>query len=260
MRSIRASPVFAIGRYTVVEALRNRLLWLVAVVVLIAFALAGFMAQVALTEVVALQSGVLGAMLRVSAVFLVSLFVVTSIVREFQDKVFELVLSLPIARAVYFLGKLLGFCAVAVVVAAVYGLCLLVYVPPLQAGLWAISLGCELVIVTALSLLCLFTFNQVTVALSAVFAFYVLSRTIGALQLMAHGPLAAGHSLEQRVIEGFVGAVAFLLPELDRFTSSEWLVYHSGSWVDLLPILGQTGVYLLLLCAAALFDLYRKNL
>jgi hypothetical protein len=47
---------------------------------------------------------------------------------------------------------------------------------------------------------------------------------------------------------------------LDRFTPSEWLIYHGATVVDLLPILAQTVIYLVLLIGAALFDLYRKNL
>ena len=51
-----------------------------------------------------------------------------------------------------------------------------------------------------------------------------------------------------------------MLPDLYRFTRSEWLVYHVGTPSDLLPVLGQSAVYLVLICGAALFDLYRKIL
>ena len=54
--------------------------------------------------------------------------------------------------------------------------------------------------------------------------------------------------------------MAFLLPDFARFTSSEWLVYHTGGWQEVAPIAAQTLVYLALLAGAALFDLYRKNL
>ena len=55
-------------------------------------------------------------------------------------------------------------------------------------------------------------------------------------------------------------AIAFLLPELHRFTSAEWLVYGGAGLAELAPVAGQTLVYLVLLVAAALFDLHRKNL
>ena len=111
-----------------------------------------------------------------------------------------------------------------------------------------------------MSLLCLFTFNQITLALSAVMAFYLLSRSMEAMQLMARNPIVSSDSWSQRLIEQFIDAVAFLLPSLARFTSSEWLVYHTGGWQDVIPIAGQSLIYLILLAGAALFDLYRKNL
>ena len=118
----------------------------------------------------------------------------------------------------------------------------------------------ELSIVTAVSLLCLLTFSHVTVALSAVMAFYLLSRSMTAIQLMGHFPVIGPDSLAQDVIVAFLDALAFLLPELDRFTSSQWLVYHTAGWQDLLPIFGQTVIYVGLICGAAMFDLYRKSL
>ena len=111
-----------------------------------------------------------------------------------------------------------------------------------------------------LSLLCVFTFNQVTLALSAVMAFYLLSRSIEAMQLMARNPIVSSDTWSQRIIEQFIDGMAFLLPDFARFTSSEWLVYHTGGWQEVAPIAAQTLVYLALLAGAALFDLYRKNL
>lgn len=250
----------AIALFTFLEALRNRLVWLVLGFVLVGFGLAEFLGAVAITETRQFQSGFMGALLRASAVFIVSLFVITSMVREFNDKGLELVLSLPIPRSRYFLGKLLGFSALAAVVASISGLCLLLYAPPLQVAIWTLSLSCELLIMTALSLLCLFTFNQVTAALSAVMAFYLLARSMTAIQLMGHFPIVSTDSLAQSVIVGFLDGLAFVLPELDRFTLSEWLIYHTASWSQLVPVLGQTLIYVSLLCAAAMFDLYRKNL
>jgi len=253
------APV-VIAYYTLLEALRNRLLWLVLGVIVASFGLVEFIAAVAITETVQFQSGFLGALLRLWSVFMLCLFVISSMVRELNDKGLELVLSLPIPRASYFFGKLGGFSTLAALVALLCSLCLLLYAPPPQVLLWGASLLCELLIVTAFSILCLFTFNQVTLALSAVVGFYVLSRAMSALQLIGQSHLTGTGGLSQDVIEGILAAIAFILPELDRFTASEWLVYHTGAWSALAPVAGQTAVYLALLSGAALFDLYRKNL
>jgi ABC-type Na+ efflux pump permease subunit len=224
-----------------------------------AFGLTEFIGSVAITEGAEIKRALLGAFLRLFAVFMTSLFVTTSLARELNDKGLELILSLPIPRAAYYLGKLLGFSMVALVTAVFIGLLLLLYVPASQLVFWMASLTCELLIVASLSLLCLLSFHQVTIALSAVAGFYLLSRTISSIQLIGQSTLI-GTAFPQQVINAVVDAIAFLLPELHRFTSCRWLIYHSAGWPDLVPILAQTVIYLALLIGAGLFDFYRKDL
>jgi ABC-type transport system involved in multi-copper enzyme maturation permease subunit len=249
-----------IGVFTVLEALRNRLLWLVIIVIIAAFALSEFAGELAITESNEVQSSLLAATLRLFSVFVVSLFVITSMVREFNDKGFELVLSLPIARATYYFGKLIGFSVLAAVIAVLISLVLLLHAPVAQVVLWGASLICELWIITALSLLCMFTFNQITPAFSAVMAFYILSRSVSAIQLIGQSPLLESGTLSQNVINKIVDGIAFILPSLDQFTLTGWLIYHTGQWNVLGPIFAQTVIYVGLLVSAGLFDLYRKNL
>ena len=252
--------VRAIAHYTLLEARRNHLLWVVVLTIFAAVGLAGFLGQVAITETQHIQAAFLGAFLRWAAVFIVGLMVITGMVREFNDKGFELVLSLPLPRAGYFLGKLAGYAAVALLVAVCMTLPLLLVVPPDQAALWGVSLGCELLLVCALSLLCMLTLNQTLPAFAVVAAFYLLARSISAIQLMGQGPLVDTASWSQQAVTLLVNAIALVLPNLDRFTATDWLVYHSGMPMSLVPIFGQSLIYLVLLAGAGLFDLYRKNL
>ena len=248
-----------IARYTLLEALRNRLLWLLLVMAFGAVGISGFLNELALTESRQLQAALLGAVLRLAAVFLIATFVVTSMAREANDKGLELLMALPLPRAVYLLGKLAGFAALAVLPAALFGALALFFAPPAQAALWAVSLLCECWIVAAFSLLCMLTLNQVLPALAAALAFYVLARAIGTLQLLGHGAGAA-QSAGQQALGTAVDAVALLLPHLDRFTRGDWLVYHDGGAADLLAIAAQTVIYVALMAAAGLFDLYRRQI
>jgi ABC-type transport system involved in multi-copper enzyme maturation permease subunit len=181
------------------------------------------------------------------------------VVREIDDKFVEVYLSLPMRRAVYYLGKLAGFALCALAGAVLFGLLVSLYAPAGQAALWALSLFAELLLVAAASLLCLFTFSQVTIALAVVLAFYLLGRSIGAMQLMTQGPLVDPNALTSRLVEWLVDAIAFLVPDLYRFTPTEWLVYGTGDLQALTPILLQTAAYSVLLAGAGLFDLYRKS-
>jgi ABC-type transport system involved in multi-copper enzyme maturation permease subunit len=251
--------ILPIARYTLLEALRNRLLGLALILVAAGLAFTQFLQQVAITESNLVQAALLAALLRAGSAFMLASFVVTSMVREFNDKVMELVLSRPMRRSSYFFGKLAGYSAVALALALLSSLPLALFAPARQVALWGLSLACELVIVTAFALFCVLSLTQVISALAAVAGFYLLSRSIGALQVMAANPLSDSLSLGQDVVNFVVNTIAFVLPGLDRMTQTGWLIYSAPSAADMLQVLAQTAVYALLLCGAALFDLQRKN-
>jgi Cu-processing system permease protein len=242
------------------EALRTRFFAIIIILLSIGFGLAIFVGQVTVIETLAYQSSLLAAFLRLAAIYVVSLFVITSMVHEFNNHAIYLWLSLPMRRSTYLFGKLSGFILIAIVTALLFGIALLNYVPYQQAFLWTLSLVCELLIITSLSLLCVLTFPQTVQAFSVVLGFYILARSITAIELMVQGPLSSSSSWADQLINGLVQLLSMLLPHFDRFTQSEWLVYHTGSLEQLLQIVVQTMIYVALLILMSLFDLYRKNL
>jgi ABC-type transport system involved in multi-copper enzyme maturation permease subunit len=251
--------VTSLARFTLLEAVRNRLLWLVAATIVIAFGLAQFLSQVAITETREIQAALLAAFLRIAAAFVVVTFVITSTVREFNDKVTELLLSLPARRASYFLGKFAGYALVSAVLALLCALPLALFAHPGGVAAWAVSLVCELLILTAVSLFCVLSLTQVVPAFAAVAGFYLLSRSMAAMQLIASGALQDPTTID-RVINAIVKLIALALPALDRMTQTTWLLENSApSAATLGALLGQSAVYVVLIGAAALFDLYRKN-
>jgi len=110
-----------------------------------------------------------------------------------------------------------------------------------------------------LCLLCLVTFKNITSALSVVLAFYLLARTISTIQLIGSSPILETTNLSHKIITMVIDAIAFLLPALDQFSKTEWLVYGGGGSSEYLFIVGQTVIYIALLFTAACFDLHRKN-
>ncbi len=253
------SPVFTISRFTIIESLRNRLLLLSFLVIGISFALVEFIGALAITEHRVTQVAILAAFLRMSAVVMVTLFVVSSTVRELHDKTLEMILAMPIRRGSYYLGKLIGYFYIAALIAAIFAALLLLYADAEQVAIWTISLFFELVLVVALSLVMLFTFNQVPSALTAVFIFYGASRIVTSIFLMAKYPIIAHTSTAQQFMDAIIELMTWLLPDLHRFTQTEWLTYNTADWSTLLPLLGQTVIYLIFLSFIAIFDFYRKN-
>ncbi len=247
-----------IAFYTLLEALRNRLIWLLVVITVAGIGISGFLDELVLTEKREIQLALLASFLRFSTVFLLATFVVTSMVRERNDKGLELLLALPLPKSDYLFGKMLGFATLSAIPAIVSGLLTAVLAIPEQSLFWTLSLIFECWIVCTFSLLCVLTFNQVVPALCSVMGFYLLARSVGTLQLISQQPLIE-NTTSQQIIKSMVDCLSAVLPHLDAFTRTEWLLYNTGNWQVLALLIAQSGIYLILLSGASLFDLYRKN-
>jgi hypothetical protein len=253
------SKIFTISKFTIIEAVRNRLLWLSLLVVAISFGLVEFIGELAIAEHRVTQVALLAAFLRLSAVVIVTMFVVSSSVRELQDKTLEMILAMPLHRSSYYVGKLIGFLQVSMIIALVFSVLLLLYASSDQVLIWGLSLFFELIIVVALGLVMLFTFNQIPAAITGVLVIYAAARSATSIYLMSKYPIISHNTISQKFMDGFIEILTWLLPDLHRFTQTEWLAHNTGSFQLLVPVMTQSMIYLVLLSAVALFDFYRKN-
>ena len=253
------SPHFTIAGYTLLEALRDRFFLLILAANLVFFSLSLLVAELAVSEARETQAALLAAAVRLFSALALGLFVLSAVLREINDKGLELILARALPRASWYFGKLLGFALLALFIAVAGALTLAFCATPGALWLWALSLFCELLIVVCLSLLVLISFNNITLAFSAVSAFYLLARSMEAIQLISAAPIMATGSTSHRLMVMGLDAIAWLLPNLNRFTRAEWLLY--GAEPGQAPrIMAETLIYCALLSAVALFDLYRKEL
>ncbi|HZP91957.1 MAG TPA: ABC transporter permease [Burkholderiales bacterium] len=248
----------SISRYTLLEAWRNRFVVVVLVLVAALLVASFFVEQLAITESRRVQVGFLAAALRASIVFVTVLYVLQGMVREFQDKVVEIILSLDLPRASYVLGKFFAYLVLCAACAALCAAPLFLLADAPQVAAWAVTLMLELWLLAAGAVFCMVTFNQLLPAATFVFSFYLLGRSITAIQLMSTSTLA-GTGPGAQAAARLADLLAFVLPRLDAFAQTAWLV-DSGAPPLSLPMAAlQTGIYVGLLLAAAMFDLYRRN-
>ncbi|MCP5145470.1 MAG: ABC transporter permease [Gammaproteobacteria bacterium] len=250
----------SIARLVVIEAVRTRLVLLALAAIFVAGAAGMFAGAIAITDQHMIRVATFAALLRIGGIAVVALFVISSQVREFTDNSINLALSRPVSRAHYYAGRLAG---VAIVVGAwaLLGLVLLSLAVPVPVALvWAASLFCEMLIVASFALACALALQQVPTAVLATAAFYLLARTMGAIQLLNAEPLTQGTGTGRQVADFAVRVIALALPDLERMTVSSWLVGSISDLATLLPLLVQTAIYVPLLAALGLTDLYRKVL
>ncbi len=241
------------------EAYSGKMPVAAAVVLALGFTLALFLGDVAITETAQVQQALLAGFLRVGLVFVLAIFVINSCVREMQERSLLLLLSLPLSRTVLFFGKFSAYSLIAAAIVIFACLELWIFASFQHIIVWGVTLWLESILVVAFALVCALSFGQVPLAISAVVCFYLLSRSINAVQLIAHNPLIQSDSVGQTVLIHIADAMTYLLPNLDRFARAEYLLYGVGPDVQISTMLSHGLVYVALLVSVALFDLYRKN-
>ena len=261
------NPIIAIFRFTVLEIFRTRL-WLFAIaVVLICAGVAIFSASLAITESFEYRVVSYATLIRLLAVFVVALFVSSSVIREFDDGTLDLIISKPVSRFSWYSGKLAGYFCVVTLLALICGAPLILFKAQ-QLFSWWFSFVAELYILAAAALAFAVTLRSTTITVTALLAFYALSRIISALVLMS---TRAANEIAQPVnlfVAQAIRGLAYLLPDLSRFTSVPLLIeeripvanHDLSISSDTLYIGSQLLIYTVLLSCVGLFDLYRRNL
>ncbi|MGI9306706.1 MAG: ABC transporter permease [Gammaproteobacteria bacterium] len=258
LRSGGAS-VLVIAYYTVREAMRNRILWIALIFAVMGVGLAAFIGDVAVVEHRIVEVSLLAASYRFCAALSLMVLVISTLVREFNDKCLELYLSTTVSRFMYFAGKLGGFFAIGALLAAVFGGVLLLYAEPVPAAFWAASLACELAIVAAVGVFCVMSFNQqIPASFAAALVFYLMCRAADGIVLISKSEIIL-HTFGAAAMQTIIEALVFILPSLGRFARTEWLAYGGGDY-NFAAIGAQTVIYVALIGAATMVDFSRKNL
>lgn len=249
-----------VARATRLEALRTRVAALLAATAVLALALGTFAASLALTESGRLQAALSGSAIRLGWVFVFTLHVAGSLVRDLNERGFEHCLALPVSRPTWVLGRFAGFASVAALA------CLALWVPmaaigaPGAAAAWCAGLFAELLVMTAVATFFALSLGHLAAAAALAAGFYLLARGIDALRLIAHAgeALTPGPLLE--ALRAGLDLLAWLLPALSRFDGAAWLADGAPTATALALLMATAAAQTALLLAAALVDFHRRSL
>lgn len=250
--------ILAIARFTFLDAIRSRFLWIAFGVMFVLSAASLLLHELSITDSLRIQIGVLAPALRFSLAFVLAAFIISTLQREFNEQGAALVLALDLPRAHYVWGKTLGFVCLAGCSALIFSLPLIWLSPGAPYLTWTLSLCMEAAMVSTFALFCAISLRSLTAALVLTLGFYFLAKTIAVLQLISHASLVAGTSLH-RYMNGALDLLALLLPRLDKFAQTGWLVDGLAGFAVLGGQLMQTLIYVALIAVAATIDMQRKN-
>ncbi|MDQ7016629.1 MAG: hypothetical protein Q9N68_09675 [Gammaproteobacteria bacterium] len=225
---------------------------------LLAISLSEFAATITITEQQSTQLGLLAAVLRLTGLLISAMLVININHNELNSGHTQLLLSTQINRSQLYFGKLLSTLLLSLTVALFSSLILLVYSQNNVLLYWGCSFFLELLLVNSMALWLAFGLRSSVLASLALLLFYLFARLADNLVQISQGPFFNPHSWLDQMALLFLTALSWLLPSLNHFALSQWLIQASTPLDHFYYSALEAVLYLLLLISATLIDLHRR--
>lgn len=254
-------------RYIFLTAIRDWLFIGLSIGILLAVGIAFFLGGTALVEqghmVIVYTSGAARVILSIGLI----VFVCFHVRRSFDNREVEVILTRPISRSAFVFSYWAGFAMLAILVTVPLSILMFLILDVNFMGLlfWTLSLIFEVILVIAFALACSLILQSAVSAVMVSFAFYFISRMMGFFVAIIDKPAVIRELSWGWVMENILTVSSIVLPRLDLFGKSKWLVYGIKSEVniwfwDFLPVFfAQTMIFIPLLLFMAIYDFKRRQ-
>jgi len=246
-------------RYIMITALRDWLFIGLLLGILVATAISATLGSTAFIEEKEMTLTFASASARLILMTGLIVFVCFHIRNAFDTKEIDVILSRPISRSNLVFSYWLGFSFVGLLLTIpVIGIIAFIGVNNLAGFIgWAISLILEMGLVVSLALFSAFTMRSAVTSVLGCMGFYVLSRMMAFFVFTSN----AGMFNQPKfiILKVALQGISTLLPRLDFFGKSEWLVYGFTAAQEWHVYLIQALIFIPLLLVATMIDFRRKQ-
>jgi len=249
-------------KYVLITALRDWLFIGIVAALLVAGFVSYFMGSTVLVEKNEIASSFTAGSARIVLMVGMIVFVCFHVRRAFENKEIDLMLSRPISREQFVVSYWLGFSVVAtLIVAALTAFIMLLYGYNYQGlSYWALTVEFEVLIVISFAVFSSIILKSSVSSVLLCFGFYTISRMIGFFSYVLEKNASFDFLSFDFYAQKIIWVASFLLPRLDLFCQSKWLIYgvDMNSYNVYMPII-QALIYIPLLLTLAAIDFKRKQ-
>ncbi len=252
--------MFTTTRYILLTAVRDWLFIALFIAIIFAISISSLLGGTAVTEEGQMILSYITSSSRMILLVGLMVFVCFHVRRAFDNREVELILSRPISRPTFVFSYWLGFAVLSCFLVIPVTLAVPVFSSPDFGGLifWSISLLFEAFIVVAFSLFISLILKSAVSSVLASFGFYFIARIMGFFLMLIHNYLFEVFSASW-FMSKLMLVVSTVLPRLDLFGKSKWLIYGPGADDHLWVFVFQAAIYIPFLLLMAISDFKRKQ-
>lgn len=253
--------MFSNIRYVLLTATRDRLFFGLLLGILAAAYISSVLGSTAMLETAQMTLSFSAASARVIIMIGLIVFIGFHMRNAFDAREIDVLLSRPISRTSLVLSYWLGFITVGTLL--VLPTILMIYVIGVlnMTGyfLWSLSLILECWLVVSIALFAALTIKSGVGTVLASLAIYAISRMMGFFVATTKTGILFEAEQVNMSARWLMTAISTVVPRLDFFAKSQWLIYGAKSYEDLTLFLLQAAVFIPLLLVAAIIDFKRKQ-
>ncbi len=252
-------------QYVLLAAARDKLLWAMAVVIILGACLSTLSSSAAIIEQGQFVVTYMGGGLRIISLVGLTLFTVFFVRRLHDSRDIEFLLTRPVSRLSLVVSQSTAFSILAVL-CGILLTAILALVTWNQGGdgdvwLWGLGISFEFVIVTNVAFFFAMVLTSPVTAGMATFGFYVLSRMMGQLIAITH--IADGTDsigMMMKLFKVIIQIISVVTPRFDLMAQTSWLIYGAQEYAQhMVFIILQAAVFLFLVLTATYIDLRRRQ-
>lgn len=247
--------------YILITALRDRLFIGILSLVLLATYVAAVLGGTALVETQEMTLVYAAGASRLILMVGLVVFICFHVRNAFDTKEIDVILSRPISRGNLVFSYWLGFMVVgsALILPILAIMAMLGIISHPGFAWWSLSLFLEVMLIVAVALFSALTLKSAVSSVLASLAFYTLSRMMGFFIATAHSGALFSHKTWNFLARYSLEAVSAIVPRLDFYAKTQWLVYNIKDFHEVRLFVLQTAIFAPLLIGAAMFDFRRKE-
>lgn len=259
------AAIAALTRLTLLESWRGRSGRFLLMALIAIQMITSVVTEMAVTESLELRLTTSAFLYRLCLVFALGVAMIASVVREHESGFVHLLLSHPISRMQYVLGRMLGYSITALIATLSVMLVMALWVPASQwnyLAMWSLSLWLELIVSGAVALFFALGLRNMVGSLLMWLAFYIFARVLDVARSMAATPIGQDPDSFQAVAgQWMFQLMGWVIPPLGSFTKAEWLLGSVIPSAQMFGILALWALAYSVVCVvAAAIDFYRHEI
>ena len=248
-------------RYILLTALRDWLFAALMIGVIACALIAHMLGSTALVETQEMTLSYTSASARIVIITGLIIFACFHVRNAFDTKEIDVFLSRPITRSNLVFSYWVGFAAVAILLVIPTIVMITVQGVLNWKGFffWSLSLLVECWLVLAIALFAAFTLKSAVTSTMASMGFYVLARMMGFFIATSQSGFVFDTQWINFILGHALKLVSTIIPRLDLFAKSDWLIYGLKNIQDLKLFIAQAAIFIPLLILATIADFRRKQ-